>query len=675
MSKEFEDEFEFAEDDFFSTPDESEPDKVSNNNKRLNMSGRAGEATSSAVPDPNRRVQKPPSKGKKQNQQHTGQGYMQHGGTSNQLMPDEVQIDSDSDDLAKMKQPKKKKGKALKVFLILVIIAVLAIIGAKFILSNRQAPQQVSYAGSGRELYDSLQSALQNYKAETIDDLVGKDNGDSYLAQEWAYANFNPSREKFILLATSKVKFKYPTVEQKNTKGGTMTDSDGNPVMIESFMNDGEELEVTVLDYQAIGDKIKTDFENIETMMVAKGITKDDYDYQNECIDLLMDYLLKQVELPTTTKKFRLPISNGKFKDDIALDKIIFSSDEFHYMCDEFDKIVTGYKPTETQEYYAEEEVHNDEYDEWYKLFKKYYDSDNGKFSKSTSKWEPWYKRDKNNKFILDKKGHKIVNYYSVKDKNGNDWIQPSKTIFKKVKKTREVPVTYIAEKGVSHCFLGAYYCQNDYTGLVNAEVKVGDGTLEHPAGVNTPVITKVLCRDGQYHDVRVTMKGYWIGEDAITYAGTFSEKNRGFDPRSVVQLICYEIEVENLEKKPITFDSEMVLCDKNSNKSPRTGTMYEFKNEEITVSGKSSTIINDWASSTEINQKYVIWGKSFDRHYSTVYFKVLAGTGDIPTYSAYKAFTGESSMSGSASIPELPTDTPKPTKEPTPTPIPSAEG
>lgn len=658
MSENYNDDFDFGEDDFFETPKES--------NKGVNMSGRSGEKTTSVVPDPSKTVQKPKKKVEKTSPKQSKKVQPRQ---VQQIVPDEIQEPIMEIKEKKVKGNKKpKKKSATKIVIVAILLLVVLLVGVKVVLGNKQEPAVVDYNNSGKAVFNSLQTALNNYKAEDIDKLVGTKDGDSYLAQEWGYANSNPSREKFILKATSIVKFKYPQVEQLDTKGGVMLDANNNPIMIESPMNNGESVKVTVLDYKSIGDKMQSDVETIETMLVEKGITKDDYDYQNDCIDLMLDYILKQTDLPTVQKDLKLQVSGKAFKNDVELDKLLFSSEDFHYMCDSFDKIVTGYKPTETQEYYAEEEVHNDEYDNWYKLFKKYYNKDKGKFKKGVSKWEPWYKRDNKNKFILGKNGKKIVNYYSVKDKNGNDWIQPSKTIFKKVKKTKEVPVTYIAEKGVTHCFLGAYYCQNEYDGLVNADVKVGDGTDKHPAGVGTPVITKVLCKDGKYHDVRVTMKGYWVGEDAITYAGTFSEKNRGFDPRSVVQLICYEIEVENLEKNPITFDSEMVLCDKNSNQSPRTGTMYEFSNENITVDGKQSKVMNDWATSTEINQKFVIWGKSFNRQYSTVYFKVLGGTGNIPTYSAYKAFTGESSMSGSSDVKALATPTPVPTPTPMPT-------
>ena len=335
MSNDFEDGFEFSDDENLITQPRG------GGNQRINMSGRAGEATSSAVPDPNQSVERPQSRRNTQVQKRQPpsrqRGYMPQ--NVEQIVPDTVEVNIDEDELTRVKPPKKKGG-FLKVLVILIIIAVAGIIGAKFFLANRQEPQHIEYKGSGREMYDNLQKALQNYKAENLDAIIGNKDGDSYLAQEWAYANSNPDREKFILLTTSKVSFKYPKVEQKDTKGGTMLGSDGKPIMIESFMNDGEEVEVSVVDYKAIGNKIQTDLETIETMMVAKGIDKENYDYQNECIDLLMQYILQQPKLPMTTKKFRLSVSGEKFKDDIELDKILFSSDDFHYMSDEFDKVV-----------------------------------------------------------------------------------------------------------------------------------------------------------------------------------------------------------------------------------------------------------------------------------------------------------------------------------------------
>jgi hypothetical protein len=201
---------------------------------------------------------------------------------------------------------------------------------------------------------------------------------------------------------------------------------------------------------------------------------------------------------------------------------------------------------------------------------------------------------------------------------------------------------------------MGTHYIET-YNGEGDTTYRVGDGSKTHPAGIGTTIITKVKCTDGEYHDVRVALVGYWTGQDAIDYAELFSTKNRGFTTVSVVKLICYEVQIENLENQAFTFETtEMSLADDNSNISSRTGTMYGFS-QNITLQAGETQIVNDWASSTELEQKYAIWGKDFGRTYPMVYFDCLAGTGVIPPYSAYKAFTGQSSIDETITV--KPTD------------------
>lgn len=543
------------------------------------------------------------------------------------------------------KAPKKssKKGKKVLVGVGALALILGGTIGAKTLLSAK--PMEYDYDTSGRKVYDTLVSGIQNYDASAIDDLIGKDKGDSYLAQEWSYANKNEIRENFIKKVTSLVQFAYPQVEQLSTKGTVMVDSSDNPIMIESYMNNGEEVIVTLPDWLKVAEQMKNEADTIVEMGIMADIKPDDYDYQDKCFDLMLSYIIGMEEVPTKQDTVSIPISGGIVSDDSLLDTALFASEEYHSMCDEFDKIMTGFTGYKTETYIEKEEVHNPEYDSWYQIFKERYDADNGVFNKSTSTWEPWYVYDENNKVQRDENGKKLVRYYSVKDDNGNDWIQPSKTILQDVEKTREVPAEYTPEQAVPYCFLGAWYAQNEYDGKVPSEVRVGDGTIDHTAGVGTPIITKVLGTDGKYHDCKVTMLGYWVGEDAIDYAVSFSEKNKGFDPDSPVQLICYELRLDNLEDEDFTFNSEMMLCDKNASRTGRTGTMYNFTYENTTVKANDYVVFNDWATSTEIEQKYVAWGKSFDRQIEPVFFKVLAGTGNIPSYSAYKEFTGQSTI------------------------------
>ena len=191
---------------------------------------------------------------------------------------------------------------------------------------------------------------------------------------------------------------------------------------------------------------------------------------------------------------------------------------------------------------------------------------------------------------------------------------------------------------------------QNEYTGDQDTTVRVGDGSRDFACGIGTTMVTKIRGTDKKWHNVRVALVGYWTGQDAIDYAEMFDKRNRGFTTTSAIQLITYEIQIENLEKKPIKVSSAMCLSDGNSNVSSRTGTMYGFTKAKKIKAGKKA-IINDWATSTELNQKYITWGKGFDRKFSMIYYNALAGTGYIPEYSAYKYFSGTSSIDESVDI------------------------
>ena len=217
------------------------------------------------------------------------------------------------------------------------------------------------------------------------------------------------------------------------------------------------------------------------------------------------------------------------------------------------------------------------------------------------------------------------------------EWVEPE----------RQFHEEYESEDVITYTWVGAYYCQNIYKGASNTDAQVGDGSFEKPAGIGTTVVTKALGVDGEFHDIKITLVTWKLGQDAVNYAVQFSEKNRGFDSTSAVQLICYEMLVENLEKHPITISADMFLADAQANQSARTGEMYGFYNM-VRLQPGASAIINDWATSTEMPQKYVCWGKSFKRAYPVVWFKLLAGSGEeVPKYNAHESFVNKEHTSG----------------------------
>jgi len=539
----------------------------------------------------------------------------------------------DVGDVELVTQPKKKKGKLL----IIALIAVLAIGAIGFLVISKKSGKseesvvEIDYQNSGLFAYGKLLNALLSYDAYALDAAVGIEDGDSYLAQEWAYINGVQLRQEFVQKIGKTLKFEYPKLE------------DGR----DCPMNNGEYVTITYPDYEKMLATMDEDKMYIESLYKTSGYSETDYDFTDKLFNLMCQYIVDKVELPTTTAELRMPIIVGVdgmpvIGTDEALDDLLFGSEGIRNLSRKFSQLCLGWTGHKDEYYTEKEEQHNEEYDAWYAVFSAYFEADNGRFVKGRSKWEPWYLRDEANKFVLDENGEKIVNYYTVKDESGNDWVQPDETILVNVEKVRQVEDPWTEERGIPYTMVGTSYIQNTYAGKSDTSFRVGDGTLERPAGLGTSIITKVLCDNGSYADVRVTLKGYLTKQDAINYIESFSTKNKGFTVNSVVQLICYEVQVENLSKETITFSSEMTLCDANANISSRTGTVYGFI-DSLTLKSGESGILNDWASSTELNQKYASWGKSFGRQFKMVYFDILAGTGDVPTYSAYEQFTGKS--------------------------------
>lgn len=563
---------------------------------------------------------------------------------------------------------RKKKGGIFKIVLIVLLAVILlagvGIVATKVLNGGTQEAQADEYSTSGRYAYDMLQNALLEYNPEAIDAVVGLEEGDSWLAQEWAYVNGVQLRQEFLKKVGAMIKFEYPKVAQMSTKGKPMTDKDGNQIMVDSYMNNGESVTVQVPDYALLSETMKEEAEYIKRMYDSYLATAENtYRIHEDMFNLMMQYLCDKPTLPTKTAEFSLPVRLGVdgvpyIEDDAALDDLLFGSDEFHAMSEVFSQLAVGYTGYIEETYTEKEEQHNEEFDAWYEKFIVLYEADGGtydpethtfsggKFTKGVSKWEPWYLRDDNNVIQVDENGEYIVNYFSIKDDAGNDWIQPDEIILVDVEKTRQIEDPWENESGIRYNHLGVHFIQTAYTGVGDRVFRVGDGSVTSPAGIGTPIITKALCSDGKYHDVEVALIGYWIGEDAINYSEQFSSRNRGFTTKSVVKLITFELTIKNLESEDITLDSEMTLCDKNANISSRTGTLYDFKNEGIVIRPGETVTVNDWASSTELEQKYVGWGKSFGRQYSMVYFDCLAGTGIIPSYSAYEQFTGKGQVS-----------------------------
>lgn len=491
----------------------------------------------------------------------------------------------------KVKVPRVKKPMTVRRAIITTVVSMLGVfvvVGGVVYYSKVYVPpiQEIDYALSGRNPLDSLERELNNLDVKSGTKLVSLE--DSWVLKEIEYANGSKMRQDFIKTVLSNIKFEYPNVQASNSRG-LMFDKIGNPIMVESPMVSGESTYVNHIDYNALASKMQDDRDKILKMLAEKGYKPTDYTYQDEMIDLMLEYIGTIEKLPMVSTEINIPLRNEQIQsvdkkgrpvytdkyivtDDIELDKVLFSSNDFHRMCDSFSMVITGWKPNITQQ-----EQDNPEY---------------------------------------------AVYQRGIADGTiSADTKAPDKKVMVNIVDGESFPT----EEVIHYRWLGSYYLQNEYSKDKPIMPQVGDGTFEKPAGIDTSIITKAIGSDGLAHDIRIELNTVLRDQEAIDYLSKFSEQNRGFIVAGALKLICFEYTVTNLETAPITITDDLVLCDKNSDQSSKTGSIFGLT-ESVTLKQGESAVMQNWGTSTEMDRKYLIWGKSFNRNYPSVWFKVLAG-------------------------------------------------
>lgn len=530
-----------------------------------------------------------------------------------------------------------KKGCLGKVILVVLFVSVVLVGGLTLRRHNIQKQQQAEleqkidelnnqvvttpYEETGRYIYDGYLSALRQPNDNTILTYAPT----SFVQKEWSYTNENTLKQNWILSVCSYVQFRYPTI----------TNEMGEEQPVD--MLNGESLFVTVVDYKTLAVKALEEREKILKIYKEKGYSPEDFDFQQEMIDLMLDYLLQGTNYPTKEIEVKVPLcttSEGTLCiDDTEIDRLLFSSDDFHLLCDSFAEVIATYE---------------------YDLYKESYEAKTVTTATTEAVTNPVVQETEINQDMVDLVATTEAPFTDVTDttrisevtdENGNvltvivDEVEETT-----VSTTKEPLMTkeemFPKESIIPYTWIGVYYCENEYTGAYNIGQQIGNGTIQKPAGEGTEIITKALCEDGNYHNVKVTLVGCYVGKDAIAYIQQLSEKNRGWDVDAVTQLITYEIKIENLDEEGITVKSEMFLSDANANKTSRVGTVYGFK-DSITLKPKEVGYINDWSTSTELQYKYVCWGSSFARQFPVVWFNLLAGGTEPKPFDASASFVG----------------------------------
>ena len=397
----------------------------------------------------------------------------------------------------------------------------------------------------------------------------------AYLDREYSYANANSDRQAFMKYVAGTVLYTPDIVNAKNVFGNDLVDPETDEIVTEtSWVSLGEEVTLSYVDYSAI----EFDADKVKDMVKSSGLTVSDVSYQDRVTDLFCEYIysIPVEEVPVKSVR-RVPalIAEGNgyvvgIDEDVYLDKLLFSSNEL-YDCFERFAEVAGKA------------------------------ANGGKSLSKSDEYVAWTK-------------------------------------LSEAKKTYPAPLMY-GKYSIGRLWLGAYYLSNEYVYDNNhggVSPQLGDGSFEQPASVGTPVVTYVLRGGGEEslrkYPIRVTMIEFGVSQDAIDYFQSKDVQNRGYDVTSEVQYCYYVFEITNLSNETLDIYDNASLCDSSANVSNRTGMIYGLQ-DHVVLAPEETGYIETWGRSTELNLKYVIWGADFARRESPVWFRVLAGDLEDPTW------------------------------------------
>lgn len=438
---------------------------------------------------------------------------------------------------------------------------------------------------TGRYALDSWMSKVRS--------LQGLEDG-SYLGQEVVYANGDEYKINFYKSMLSTVKYIPDNVNVKNKYGNDYIDKKSKSVVQEpSFVSEGEELTLEYIDYSLVD----IDKSLVQETMLSHQLTFGAVDYQNKLVDVFCDYMQKVGKVAPTKIERRVPsivkANNGysvSLDEDIYLDKLLFSSDDFRDLAQRFSEAaaeVTGGKV----------EIAAD--------------------------WIAW-----STKSIEEKAITVEPNKYNFKQVLPMDWcgtyyLQNEYASGGKKEILAGIGTgTFDNPAGLNTPILTSVYVTEE------EEVGTGEFYKKGKKKGQEKMTTQVVVNE---YPIKVSLVDYKVSEDAILWFMSKDERNRGLDTTSEVQYCAYCIEVTNLSNKVLTISDNSCLSDSNINLFPRSGELYGLITS-VTLQPDESGIIESWSKSTELNKKYLVWGADFARRSEPVWFRVLAGDIDDPS-------------------------------------------
>lgn len=393
--------------------------------------------------------------------------------------------------------------------------------------------------------------------------------GGEYISKEVEYANGNEDRVAFYKNILSTVGYTPGKTTVKNVYGNDYINKEtGEVEYMDSLVSEGEEVTLSYVDYT----KIEFDEDIVKDLMDEANLRVGDADYSNLLINVFCRYINQLSTLPTKSVKYVPNIEKSGNAYEVLPEEDIYL-DNLLFSSEEFKDAVY-------------------------------------RFSLEAGKVTG---------------GKKLKNFQPTKE--WKKW----KKLSKSKRKNKEEPAKYSGKQLCSTSWCGTYNLIN------NESIKtpeLGNGTLENPASVGTGILTNWLVKENgkvEKYPIKVKLVEFGVSEDAIEWFESKDERNRGIDITSEAQYCYYVFEVTNLSSKALTIKDNSSLSDSSANLSSRTGTLYGIQSK-VKINPDETGIIESWSRSTELNKKYVVWGKNFERREEPVWFRVLAGDLEDPS-------------------------------------------
>lgn len=509
------------------------------------------------------------------------------------------------------KKPKRNKKKFLKIFVPLFVVV--GLVTSYFTLIVPPA-STIPTANQGVTSFNKYFEALKTFDTDSIKEQFK----DSYIVKEVDYLNGSEVRTNAVKHLASSVGYSLPDTQKLNWLGKSARNPfTWKPLMHKSTLNAGEGIQVTYPDYS----QVKPSSDDVEKALAKVKLTSiSDVEYRKKLTDAFAQYLQGIEELPTKTEEHKPAFkcegtglkSNCQLtaKEDEFWDSTLFGSDAFLTLQDAFAESASDYLDKEHKTATPVQRCT---------------DGSEAVAEKSEDGASAFTCPVGTSLVGLPQSDAKDTDADKAQSDKGTEKATPETTSYKANRKYSDI---YYLEDA----WIGAYRLTNDASQSdpnlpdTSKLPRVGNGTFDAPAGINTPVVTHVKDSEGNEVPIEVTLTNFVTGDDAYKVMTSKSQQNRGFVDKSDVQYAYYTFSVKNLGTAPVTVTANDSLVDAQRNRFNRTGTVYGLNVKLSDLKPGESGTIESWTSSIRLKELYLIWGIDFPSDKQPVWFKVLAG-------------------------------------------------